>query len=46
MPGGAAETAGLRVGDVITAVDGESVADISGVARVVRKHQRGRYGVD
>jgi membrane protease YdiL (CAAX protease family) len=41
MPGGAAETAGLRVGDVITAVDGESVADISGVARVVRKHRVG-----
>ena len=39
--GGAAETAGLRVGDVITAVDGESVADLSGVARVVRKHRVG-----
>ena len=41
VPGGAAETAGLQVGDVITAVDGESVADIPGVARVVRKHQVG-----
>jgi S1-C subfamily serine protease len=32
---------GLQVGDVITAVDGEPVADVAGVARVVRKHQPG-----
>jgi membrane protease YdiL (CAAX protease family) len=41
MPGGAAETAGLQVGDVITAVDGETVADIKAIARVIRKHHVG-----
>ena len=41
VPGGPAEAAGLQVGDVITAVDGEPVADITGVARVIRKHQLG-----
>jgi membrane protease YdiL (CAAX protease family) len=41
VPGSAAETAGLQVGDVITAVDGESVADILGLAQVIRKHRVG-----
>jgi membrane protease YdiL (CAAX protease family) len=41
MPGGAAETAGIRVGDVITAVDGEPVADIPSIARLVRAHRVG-----
>jgi len=41
VPGGAAETAGIRVGDVITAVDGEPVADIPSIARLVRAHRLG-----
>ena len=41
VPGSAADTAGLQAGDVITAVDGEPVADIPGIARVIRKHQLG-----
>ena len=41
VPGGAAETAGIRVGDLITTVDGEPVADIPNIARLVRAHQVG-----
>ena len=41
VAGGGAEAAGLQVGDVITTVDGEPVADIPGIARVIRKHQVG-----
>jgi membrane protease YdiL (CAAX protease family) len=41
VPGGAAETAGIRVGDVITTVDGEPVADIPSIARLVRAHRVG-----
>jgi membrane protease YdiL (CAAX protease family) len=41
VPGGSAEAAGLQIGDVITAVDGEPVADILGVVRVIRKHRVG-----
>jgi membrane protease YdiL (CAAX protease family) len=41
VPGSAANAAGLQVGDVITAVDGEPVADIPGVAQVILKHQIG-----
>ncbi len=41
VPGGSADAAGLQVGDMITAVDGEPVADILGVARVIRKRQVG-----
>ena len=32
---------GLHVGDVITAVDGQHVADIPGIARVIRTLQVG-----
>ena len=41
LPGSAAGTAGIEVGDVITLVDGEPVADVPSLARVVRKHQLG-----
>ena len=41
VAGGAADKAALQVGDVITAVDGHAVADIPGIARVIRKHQVG-----
>jgi membrane protease YdiL (CAAX protease family) len=41
VPGGAAETAGIRVGDLITTVDGEPVADVPNIARLVRAHQVG-----
>ncbi len=37
----AAERAGLRVGDVITAVDGEPVKSSSGLARLIRRKQGG-----
>jgi membrane-associated protease RseP (regulator of RpoE activity) len=39
VPGSAADAAGLQVGDVIAAVDGEPVADLPGLARIIRKHQ-------
>ncbi len=35
-PASAAETAGLRVGDVITAVDGEPVRDLQNLAQIIR----------
>jgi putative serine protease PepD len=41
VAGGAADASGLRAGDVITAVDGEPVADIPGIAQVIRKHHVG-----
>jgi uncharacterized protein (TIGR03067 family) len=41
VPGSGAEAAGLRVGDVITAVDGQPVADIRGLRGVVRRKQVG-----
>jgi membrane protease YdiL (CAAX protease family) len=41
VPGSVAETAGLRIGDVITAVDGEPVSDILGLAKVIRKKRVG-----
>jgi CAAX protease family protein len=41
MPGGAADAAGLRAGDVITAVNGEPVADLPGLRRVIRTYQWG-----
>ncbi len=40
-PGSAADAAGLKPGDVITAVNGEGVADIPDLARVIRKHRLG-----
>jgi membrane protease YdiL (CAAX protease family) len=41
MPGSAADVAGLRVGDVVTALDGEPVADTPSMARVVRSRRVG-----
>jgi len=41
VPDSPANAAGLHVGDVIAAIDGEPVADIPGLARVIRKHQLG-----
>jgi membrane protease YdiL (CAAX protease family) len=47
LPGGAAETAGLQVGDVVTAVDEVAVADIPSMAQVVRSKRVGeRVSVD
>jgi membrane protease YdiL (CAAX protease family) len=41
LPGGAADEAGLRIGDLITAVDETAVGDIRDVATVVRSKQVG-----
>jgi len=41
QPDSAAEQAGLRVGDVITAIDGEPVKSSSGLARLIRRKQGG-----
>ena len=41
LPGSAADAAGLQAGDVITAVNGEPVADLPGLRRVIRKYQWG-----
>ena len=41
VPGSAADEAGLRVGDVVTALDGERVADIEGMSQVVRRRRVG-----
>lgn len=46
-PGGAAEAAGLRLGDVVATVDGEPVEDTEGIARIVRRRRPGdRISVD
>jgi len=37
MPGSAADAAGLQVGDVVTAVDRNPVADIPGIARIISR---------
>ena len=41
VPASAADAAGLQVGDLITTVDGQPVADIPGIARIIRAHQLG-----
>ena len=41
LPGSAADAAGLKAGDVITAVNGEPVADLPGLRSVIRKYQWG-----
>src|SRR5262249_28725962 len=41
FPGSGAEEAGLRIGDVVTAIDGVSVADIQQVAAVLRRKRVG-----
>ncbi len=47
VPGGAADIAGLQVGDVVTDVDGTRVADILDMAQVVRGKRAGdRISVD
>ena len=42
VPGTAADSAGLRVGDVIFSLDGEAVADMPGLTRAVRSRQVGQ----
>jgi S1-C subfamily serine protease len=47
VPGGTAAATDLRVGDVITAVGGEPVADLRGLLRVVRaRHVGDKVAVD
>lgn len=41
QPGGPAARAGLRVGDVITAIDGQAVTDSSDLVRAVTRHRVG-----
>jgi S1-C subfamily serine protease len=41
VPGTAADAAGLKSGDVITAVNGEPVADIPSLTQIIRKRQLG-----
>lgn len=41
VEGSPAQTAGIRVGDVITAIDGESVASASDVQRIIREKEEG-----
>ncbi len=41
VAGSSADAAGLKPGDVITAVNGEGVADIPSLTQIVRKHQAG-----
>jgi putative serine protease PepD len=43
VPGSAAEEAGLRVGDVITLVDGRPVSDLRTLAAVVRSRRVGDW---
>jgi membrane protease YdiL (CAAX protease family) len=40
-PGGAADAAGLQVGDVVTALDGKPVADILEMAQIIRRKRVG-----
>lgn len=40
-PGGAAEAAGIREGDLITAIDGEQVLSLADYAMILRMHQPG-----
>jgi membrane protease YdiL (CAAX protease family) len=42
VPGSAADTAGLRVGDLIVRLDGEPVADFASLTRAVRNKQVGQ----
>ncbi len=44
-PHSAAEAGGLRIGDQITAIDGEAVDDVQDVARYVMLHPEGRVAV-
>jgi putative serine protease PepD len=41
VPAGAADTAGLRPGDLVTALDGVPVSDIRSLARIVRGRRAG-----
>jgi membrane protease YdiL (CAAX protease family) len=41
MSASAADSAGLKAGDVITSVDGQPVADIPDIVRIVRTHRVG-----
>jgi membrane protease YdiL (CAAX protease family) len=47
VPGGPGEAAGLKAGDVVTALDGTSVADIREMAGIIRRKQVGdRVAID
>jgi S1-C subfamily serine protease len=41
-PGGPAAAAGLRVGDVVVAVDGRPIEDMAGLVRWLRPRQPGQ----
>ena len=41
QPGSAAATAGIRVGDLITAVDGRATPDVNALTDVLAGHQPG-----
>ena len=41
LPGSPAEKAGIRAGDVITAVDGEPLAGLRGLSKVLKAHRPG-----
>lgn len=41
QPGSAAEAAGLREGDIITAVDGQTITDADGLVAAVRNYKAG-----
>jgi membrane protease YdiL (CAAX protease family) len=41
VPGGAADAAGLRSGDLVTTLNGEPVTDIQSMARIIRERRAG-----
>jgi len=41
IPGSAADIAGLRIGDVVTAIDRKPVVDIRGIAQIIRRKRVG-----
>jgi putative serine protease PepD len=41
LPGSPAEQAGIRAGDIVTAMDGESVTDLRSYSRLLKAHGPG-----